>query len=157
MSQGDDGIDLETSIGYALKETSSTLRAAMEDALRPLGMTVTHYSCLELLAQRPGLSNSELARGTFVTRQSMNVLLQTLERDGAVTRPASAPVGRALPTRLTPRGRQQLEKASAAIRDVEDRMLAGLSPAERAGVLRVLRRMTRSLARGVDAGGRRDE
>lgn len=157
MSQGDDGIDLETSIGYALKETSSTLRAAMEDALRPLGMTVTHYSCLELLAQRPGLSNSELARGTFVTRQSMNVLLQTLERDGAVTRPASAPVGRALPTRLTPRGRQQLEKASAAIRDVEDRMLAGLSPAERAGVLRVLGRMTRSLARGVDAGGRRDE
>lgn len=150
MSQDEAGIDLETSIGYALKETSSTLRAAMEDALRPLGMTVTHYSCLELLAQRPGLSNSELARGTFVTRQSMNVLLQTLERDGAVTRPASAPVGRALPTRLTPRGHRQLEQASAAIRDVEDRMLTGLSPAERAGVLRVLRRMTSALAHRVD-------
>ena len=67
----------------------------MEDVLRPLGMTITHYSCLELLSQRSGLSNSELARGTFVTRQSMNVLLQALEREGYVTRPAEAPVGAA--------------------------------------------------------------
>ena len=84
MSQ--DAIDLTTSMGYLLKEASSALRAAMEAVLRPLGMTVTHYSCLELLAQRPGLSNSDLARGAFVTRQSMNVLLQSLERDGDVTR-----------------------------------------------------------------------
>ena len=47
-------------------------------------MTITHYACLELLAQRPGLSNSGLARGAFVTRQSMNVLLQALERQGLV-------------------------------------------------------------------------
>src|SRR6476619_4230739 len=97
MSQDDAGIDLDTSLGYLLKEASTALRQAMEAVLRPLGMTVTHYSCLELLAQRPGLSNSDLARGAFVTRQSMNVLLQTLERDGYVTRPAKAPVGKALP------------------------------------------------------------
>ena len=103
MSQDGSGIDLETSLGYLLKEASSALRAAMEAVLRPLGMTVTHYSCLELLAQRPGLSNSELARGAFVTRQSMNVLLQSLERDGFVTRPAEAPIGRVLPTRHHPR------------------------------------------------------
>ncbi len=72
----------------------------MEEALRPLGMNVTRYACLELLAQRPGLSNSELARGAFVTRQSMNVLLQALEREGYVTRPAEAPVGKVRPTRL---------------------------------------------------------
>ena len=106
MSQNREGVDLETSLGYLLKEASSALRTAMEDVLRPLGMTITHYSCLELLAQRPGLSNSELARGTFVTRQTMNVLLQALERDGYVTRPAEAPVGKVLPTRLTPRGRR---------------------------------------------------
>ena len=82
MSQEDVGIDLETSVGYLLKEAASALRFAMEAVLRPLGMSITHYSCLELLAQRPGLSSSELARGAFVTRQSMNVLLQALERDG---------------------------------------------------------------------------
>jgi DNA-binding MarR family transcriptional regulator len=151
MSQDGAGVELETSLGYLLKEASSALRAAMEEALRPFGMSVTHYSCLELLAQRPGLSNSELARGAFVTRQSMNVLLQTLERDGYVTRPAAAPVGKVLPTRLTPRGRRSLEKATVAVRSVEVRMLAGMTKAEQAGAFRILRRMVDSL-RNSDGG-----
>jgi DNA-binding MarR family transcriptional regulator len=143
MSQ--DGIDLSSSLGYLLKEASSALRAAMEDVLRPLGMSVTRYSCLELLAQRPGLSNSELARGAFVTRQSMNVLLQALEREGYVSRATEAPVGKALPTRLTPRGRRSLAKATVAVRSVEVRMLAGMTEAERSVAFRSLQSMIRSL------------
>ncbi|MGY4739960.1 MarR family winged helix-turn-helix transcriptional regulator [Streptomyces sp. ATMOS53] len=150
MSQNGAGIDLDKSLGYLLKEASSALRTAMEEVLKPLGMTVTHYSCLELLAQRPGLSNSELARGAFVTRQSMNVLLQTLERDGYVTRPAEAPVGKALPARLTPRGRRSLETASAAVRSVEVRMLAGLTETEQSGAFRILQSMIHSLRAGND-------
>ncbi|MFJ6609314.1 MarR family winged helix-turn-helix transcriptional regulator [Streptomyces sp. NPDC091289] len=152
MSQKGHGVDLDTSLGYLLKEASSALRVAMEEVLRPLGMTVTHYSCLELLAQRPGMSNSELARGAFVTRQSMNVLLQALERDGHVTRPAEAAVGKVLPAQLTPRGRQSLEKATVAVRSVEIRMLAGMTEAEQAGAFRILRSMTHSLR-----GGDRDD
>src|SRR6476646_9116349 len=151
MSQDRVGVDLETSLGYLLKEASSALRAAMEEVLRPLGMSVTRYSCLELLSQRPGLSNSELARGAFVTRQSMNVLLQTLERDGYVTRPAKAPVGKALPAELTPRGRRSLAKASAAVRSVEVRMLSGMTPAEQAGAFRILQSMIQAL-RNDDEG-----
>lgn len=145
MSQDGVGVDLETSLGYLLKEASSALRAAMEEVLRPLGMNVTRYACLELLAQRPGLSNSELARGAFVTRQSMNVLLQALEQEGYVTRPAHPPVGKVLPTRLTPRGRRSLEKATVAVRSVEDGMLSGMTEAEQADGYRILRSMIRSL------------
>ena len=121
-----ESIDLDTSLGYLLKQASSALHGAMDTVLRPMGMTITHYSCLELLAQRPGLSNSELARGTFVTRQSMNTLLKALERDGLVTRPDRPAVGRILPTELTARGRAQLATASAAVKEVEDRMRHGL-------------------------------
>ena len=148
MSQDDVGIDLETSLGYLLKEASSALRVAMEEVLRPLDMSITHYACLELLEQRPGLSNSELARGAFVTRQSMNVLLQTLERDGYVTRPAKAPAGKVLPTSLTPKGRRSLEEASAAVRSIEVRMLAGLTRAEQKDAFRILTRMVSSLREG---------
>ena len=150
MSQNGAGVDLDKSLGYLLKEASSALRAAMEEVLRPLGMSVTHYSCLELLAQRPGLSNSELARGAFVTRQSMNVLLQALEREGYVTRPAEAPVGKVLPTRLTPRGRRSLEKATVAVRSVEVRMLAGMTETEQSGAFRILQSMIHSLRDGND-------
>lgn len=138
-------IDLNTSLGYLLKEAASALRASMEDVLRPLGMTVTHYSCLELLAQRPGLSNSDLARGAFVTRQSMNVLLQSLEREGIVERPDAAPVGKALPARLTGKGRRSLDAASAAVRSVEKRMLSGMTDAEQTAALHALRSMVRAL------------
>ena len=116
---------------------------------------MTHYSCLELLAQRPGLSNSELARGAFVTRQSMNVLLQALERDGYVTRPAEAPVGKVLPARLTPRGRRSLEKATAAVRSVEVRMLAGMTADEQSARSRILRSMIRFPARRQRRGAGR--
>jgi len=131
-------LELDTSLGYMLKAAASALHSAMEAVLRPLGMTITHYSCLELLAQRPGLSNSELARGAFVTRQSMNVLLQALERQGLVVRPAQAPVGRALPTELTARGRHQLKVASAAVRRVEQDMLANLNASEQDQMRRLL-------------------
>jgi DNA-binding MarR family transcriptional regulator len=148
MSQDDVHIDLEASLGYLLKEASSALRTAMEEVLRPLGMSVTHYSCLELLAQRPGLSNSELARGAFVTRQTMNVLLQSLERQGQVIRPAEAPVGKALPTQLTPSGRRTLERASKAVRSVELRMLASMTETEQADAFRILKTMIHSLRDG---------
>jgi len=143
MRQG--GVNLGTSLGYLLKEASSALRAAMEEALRPLGMTVTHYSCLELLAQRPGLSNSELARGAFVTRQSMNVLLQNLEQDGYVVRPIEARVGKTFPAQLTPRGRLSLEEASIAVRAVEDRMLGGMAKEEQSAAFGALQSMIWSL------------
>ena len=64
------------------------------------------YSCLEVLAQRPGLSNAELARATFVTRQAMNGVLRGLQDRGLVSRAASASYGRALSTQLTATGRQ---------------------------------------------------
>ncbi|MGN6446210.1 MarR family winged helix-turn-helix transcriptional regulator [Amnibacterium sp.] len=139
-------VELAESPGYLLKEASSALRSAMEAVLHPLGMTVTHYSCLELLAQRPGLSNSALARGAFVTRQSMHVLLQSLEREGLVLRQQTAPSGRALPVRLTEAGEAQLRRASAAVRDVEDRMLSELDGAQVDAFRIALRACVRALS-----------
>ena len=145
MGQVEPSVDLAASVGYRVKQASSALHGAMEAVLRPLGMNITQYSCLELLAQRPGLSVAELARGAFVTRQSMHVLLQALERDGSVVRPAVAPVGRALPAGLTPLGRERLAAASAAVRGVEDRMRAGLDEAEAAQLAALLDRCVEGL------------
>ena len=148
MSQSGSGIHLGTSLGYLVKEVSSVLRSEMEAVLRPLGMTITHYSCLELLLQRPGLSNSDLARGTFVTRQSMNVVLQGLESDGLVTRLSQPIAGRVLPTELTPAGRERLRLASAAVKGVEDRMKRTLSADEEDVLRDLLNRCAESLREG---------
>jgi len=132
------GVDLETSLGYLLKEAASGLRTAMEGVLRPLGMNISQYACLELLAQRPGLSNSQLARGAFISRQSMNIVMQSLEREGLVVRPAEPPTGRALPTELTELGRRRLEAASAKVKAVEDTMRSELDAGEQEQLRRLL-------------------
>ncbi|HEX8867295.1 MAG TPA: MarR family transcriptional regulator [Lentzea sp.] len=145
MHQGETVGPLDTAVGYVLKEAASALRGAMDAALRPLGLTVPQYACLELLGQRPGLSNADLARGAFVTRQSMNVVLQGLEARGLVTRPAEAAHGRQLPAELTPAGRAELQSASTAVRAVEVRMCAGLSPARQKELLDALATCARNL------------
>lgn len=129
---------LDQAVGYALKRAATALRSAMEAALRPLDLTVPQYACLEVLAQRPGLSNAELARAVFVTRQSMNLVLRGLEKRGLVTRADSAPHGRALPTELTEAGRERQRAASAAVRAVERKMLASLPESEQSRLLRDL-------------------
>jgi DNA-binding MarR family transcriptional regulator len=137
--------DLQQSVGYALKQTATALRTAMDTVLRPLELTVPQYSCLEVLGQRPGLSNAELARATFVTRQAMNGVLRGLQERGLVTRPAAAPHGRALPTQLTSTGRRQLHLASAAVRTVEQQMLSGLAAADQQRLLGDLTACTTAL------------
>ncbi|EHR50594.1 transcriptional regulator [Saccharomonospora marina XMU15] len=129
---------LDEAVGYALKRAASALRAAMDAALRPLDLTVPQYSCLEVLSQQPGLSNAELARAVFVTRQSMNLVLRGLQVRGLIARPTTAPHGRALPSQLTPAGRKQLRAASAAVRAVEQRMLTSFSAAQQDRLLRDL-------------------
>jgi len=142
---GSSGVDLAVSVGYRLKEATSALHAAMEDVLRPLGLTITQYSTLELLAQRPGLSSAELARGTFVTRQSMGSVLQSLAGAGLVTRAEHAPHGRALPVELTEAGRERLRAASTAVRQVERTMLGEVGEAETDALRDLLDRCIRAL------------
>jgi DNA-binding MarR family transcriptional regulator len=119
---------VDQAVGYVLIQAATALRAAMDTVLRPLGLTVPQYSCLEVLDQRPGLSSSELARATFVTRQSMNLVLQGLQQRGLLTRATVAHRGKALPTELTDGGRAQLRAASVAVRTIEKQMLAPLTP-----------------------------
>nr|WP_055506046.1 MarR family transcriptional regulator [Nonomuraea pusilla] len=138
--------DLGRLVGYQLKRVQAALRAAMDDTLRAHRLTTPQYVCLELLGQRPGLSNAELARDAFVTRQSMNAMLQNLQDAGLVERPASAPHGRALPTRLTPLGASRLAAARADVLAIERRMTSALDEAQTRTLLAQLDSMATALS-----------
>jgi DNA-binding MarR family transcriptional regulator len=118
----------------------------MEDELRSLELTVTQYSCLELLSRQPGQSNADLARGAFVTRQSMNEVHRDLEDRGLTTRPSTVDRGRALPTHVTTKGSALLRGASATVADVERRMLGPLTAAGQAQLLADLKACVGALA-----------
>ena len=132
-------------VGYALKHAQSLLHLRMEQALKPLRLTVSQYSCLHHLRREPGISAAALARATFVTRQSMNAMLQQLIDRDLVARPSRAQSGRALPTMLTAEGADVLDAAQNLVDGVEQRMLAGLSAAESAALARGLAACVSSL------------
>ena len=114
-------------LGYQLKHVQAALRARMDEALRPLGLSAPQYLCLELLSRAPGASTSDLAREAFVTRQTMSTLLRTLVDRGLAQRAAQASSGRALPVQLTPEGRSLLKEASKVTKEIERVMVAPLS------------------------------
>jgi DNA-binding MarR family transcriptional regulator len=121
-------VDLDTAVGYVLKRAQVALRAAMDAALRDHDLTVPQYSCLEQLAHQPGLTNTELARGTFVSRQAMHQLLATLKSTNLVHGDGG---GRHEHFTLTDNGTQRLVGASAAVAAVQERMLAPFDPEQR--------------------------
>ncbi|MGI8535731.1 MAG: MarR family winged helix-turn-helix transcriptional regulator [Mycobacteriales bacterium] len=138
--------DLEQAVGYLLKQTATALRTAMDAVLRPLELTVPQYACLRLLERSPGQSNAELARGAFVTRQSMNQVLRGLQDRSLLTRPATATHGRALSTELTPEGQRVLHAASTAVAAVEQRMLTPLTQHDQQRLRHDLAACTHALA-----------
>ncbi|WP_269858943.1 MarR family winged helix-turn-helix transcriptional regulator [Streptomyces sp. RPT161] len=126
--------DVTEHVGYRLKRAAAALRGAMDKALRQHGLTVPQYACLELLDEQPGLSNAELARGAFVTRQSMNVVLRGLQDAELISRPATTDHGRALPAHLTAQGRSRLDAARSAVYAIEQQMIEAV-PQRRLGAL----------------------
>jgi DNA-binding MarR family transcriptional regulator len=137
--------DVTEHVGYRLKRAAAALRGAMDRALREHGLTVPQYACLEHLDQRPGLSNAELARGTFVTRQSMNVVLRGLQETGLISRPATTDHGRALPAHLTAEGRSRLDAARSAVYAIERQMVEAVPQRRMAALLADLDQMASAL------------
>ncbi|MFE5581374.1 MarR family winged helix-turn-helix transcriptional regulator [Kitasatospora sp. NPDC056531] len=137
--------DVTRHVGYALKRAQAALRSAMDGVLREHELTVPQYATLELLALNPGMSNADLARATFVTRQSGNVVLQGLQEAGLITRPATADHGRARPAHLTEEGRARLNAVQDAVYAVERHMTATIPPERVAALLTDLDRMAAAL------------
>ena len=139
-------VNTSPQVGYMLKQAQSLLHLRMEEALKPLHLTVSQYSCLHHLRREPGISAAALARGTFVTRQSMNAMLQQLIDRGLVARPSRATSGRALPTMLTDAGVDSLDAAQMLVDGVEQRMLTDLTSAESAALAHGLTGCVKALA-----------
>lgn len=123
---------------YLLYRVVTMLRPQMNSELAPIGLGLPEFVCLRSLSMEPGQSSAELARDSNVSPQAMNLVLRTLQDIGAVSRPETVPSGRALPARLTAKGKDLLERAEATMQIADDDLLAALTPDERSEFKRLL-------------------
>ncbi|MCP2288402.1 DNA-binding transcriptional regulator, MarR family [Nocardia amikacinitolerans] len=137
---------------YLIKQLELAVRALMDDALRPLGLTTLQYTALTVLERRSGLSSAQLARRSFLRPQTMNVMVQTMEERGLILRHRDPANRRVLVATLTDHGREVLREAGPLVSAIEGKLLDGLSPRRRAEFRAVLAHGTATLA--AEAGAR---
>lgn len=133
---------------YAVKQVELAVRAHLDELLRPAGVTALQYTALTVLDRRDGLTSAELARNSFVTPQAMRDLVTALESRGLIARDNDPEHRRRLLITLTPEGKALLTEMDADVRALEERMLGGLSAAERRAFRDYLNRARTALAGG---------
>ncbi|AYO86459.1 MarR family transcriptional regulator (plasmid) [Methylobacterium brachiatum] len=114
-------------IGYSLKIAQHRLRQRLEAELAGTGVSASQNAVLLAIGDNPRISNASLARAAFVTPQSMQGMLVTLERDGFIVRTPHPEHGRIIMTELTEKGKAAAQAGTIAAEAVERQMLAGLT------------------------------
>lgn len=129
---------LESRVGYQLKRVQHALRLKMDEVLREVGLTTPQYAVLSVLEEEPGLSGAALARRSFVTPQTMNMIVAKLEDACLIARVPHPEHGRVLQAYLTDEGRELVAGAHEVVEAVEEGMLGGLGLEERSRLACVL-------------------
>jgi DNA-binding MarR family transcriptional regulator len=112
----------EGHLGYLVRQANVAVRAAMDKALADLDVTVPQFAVLTMIAAYPGVSGADLARLTFLTPQTINVIVRNLEKAGAIAKSAHAEHGRILQLEATAGGRALLRRCRARVNAIEDRI-----------------------------------
>lgn len=135
----------ERRVGYLIKQAQQLFHRSCEERLRPLGLSMSQYAVLRVVSDLPGAPAAELARRTFVTRQSLHDVLNGLQARDLVTVATRPTSGRALPITLTDTGRTVLDRADDIVLGMDDRMLAGLTDEDTRQLISLLDRCIRNL------------
>lgn len=134
-------------LGYLLRQASVVFRARTERALADFGVTHPQFSILTMVAAYPGLSNADLARLSFLTPQTVSLIVSNLKRSGALESTPHAVHGRIRHLSLTRDGVALLARCKERVAALEDDLAKDLSVAEEAAVRRWLVRV--ALAEGA--------
>lgn len=140
--------DVEPRLSYVIARLERALRAAINDRVKPHGLTTLQYTTLSLLGARGELSNAQLARRSYMTPQAMSEVIEALESKGLIRRDPHPNHRRIYPAALTAKGRKVLGECDRAVDELEEQVLRDLSPAERAGLADGLMTAVRSLHAG---------
>jgi DNA-binding MarR family transcriptional regulator len=116
----------EDRVVYQVIAASHELRAALEELLAPLGISLAQWTVLVQLLVDPGRSSAQIARSSVVSQQAVSGLVARLEREGLVSRRPHPGHGRIQQLSATTAGRRITVDADEAVRSLERDLRAHL-------------------------------
>lgn len=131
--------------------------AVFEDFARIVGrladrmgeLTPGRFSLLMLLKHNPGINQTDLSRAVGLDKSTLTPALDQLERKGLIRRERTAADRRTYALSLSEKGEALLDDLIVKVRRHEENIVASLSTTERATLLRLLKKIARSLGSGA--------
>jgi DNA-binding MarR family transcriptional regulator len=105
------------------------------------GLRSYHYRLLAALEEWGPASQADLARSTSVDRSDVVAVLNELEERRLIKRAVDPENRRRNIVSITPAGAKQLSVLDSTISDIQERLLAPLSPTERRQFTKLLHRL----------------
>ena len=121
-----------------LNQLNKTLFKRTSEEL--LGMRVRQFLALSKVRDHPGISQQELAEMMLLDANAVVLLLNELEEAGYSLRRRDPADRRRHIVELTEAGREAVARGDRARASVEDEVLSGLSPEEKATLRKLLTR-----------------
>lgn len=138
-------MSLPHEVAMALRRAYFTLHRQSDACLAPLGMTANQFVILSLLAERDGVTQSDLAGRAASDANTLRALLVVLERKGLIERRHDARDARARCVTISARGRRMYASLWSRSDALRKRLQSVLRPDEAEQLLSLLSRITSAL------------
>jgi DNA-binding MarR family transcriptional regulator len=131
---------------HAMRDLLIAYKAALEECVRPYGLTLPQLRLLHAVAEKAQVSSAAIARECHVTPQTLQAMMTRAVREGWILRERSERNQRILTASLTPKGRRLLDRGEQFARKIEEQMWKDVPLKTLSSVRAALERGTESLA-----------
>ncbi|MFV3076050.1 MarR family winged helix-turn-helix transcriptional regulator [Niveispirillum fermenti] len=132
--------------GAALADTARLLRRRFDQRLRFTGSTRAQWHAIFKISKQEGVKQAELAEVLEVEPITLTRLLDRMGDGGWVERKPDPTDRRARLLYLTDKAREALVPMRLVVDEIYEEALAGISPAERAELVRILSKIRANLS-----------
>jgi DNA-binding MarR family transcriptional regulator len=136
-----DDTSLQHLVGYAASRAALELRKVFSAHMAPFDLRVAEFTILMLVVSNGDVNQKQLGRALDISPPNMAVTLDRMVESGWVERVRSTHDRRAQHIHLTAKGRALAERARRVSTTMEEHALVGLSRAERALLIELLRKI----------------
>src|SRR5213594_3064971 len=130
-----------THLWLVMMKAHRTLQRLATHSIESSDMGLSDFAVMEMLLHKGPQPVNEIGRRIELTSGAITTAVDRLESRGLVTREADAHDRRARIVRLTARGLDEAVKVFGVHKRAMDRAASGLSAAERATLLQLLRKL----------------
>jgi DNA-binding MarR family transcriptional regulator len=125
-----------------LDRAAVRVSSAVQKVLRGSGLTLERWRILDLLADREGMTMSEIASAVVVTGPTLTRIVDDLATKALVHREVDAHDRRRVLVHLTPRGQRLRRSLRPAVVEAEAGALSALTDDQRSTLSALLTRLT---------------